>query len=337
MDSRILISSKTKRLGWIFALLFVVCCGKPGTPGWASLPLSLAADTTTSRPPATANAAILSPPADSDSESETNDELAASAISPFRKWSSHGGKYTIEAALIGLSVESAVLEKFTGHRTTVPLQRLSDPDVEYLKQFQFDLVAKCVGISDGDTITVLDANKRQVKIRLEGIDAPEGHQDFGTESRHHTAELVFQKEVRIQRRGLDKYGRTLGHVYVGDLWINQDLVRNGLAWHYKQYSADPRLAQAEDLARKQQIGIWSRKDAVAPWEFRHKPKPQAIVGDPKPAPPKPPPSVESRSVDRSGSETGERTATGIPIHTGPRGGKFHYSKSGKKVYERKKK
>jgi len=84
--------------------------------------------------------------------------------------------------------------------------------------------------------------------------------------------LFFEKQVRIQRRGIDRYGRTLGNVYVDDLWVNFKLVEVGLAWHYKKYSADVELADAEVKARAEKVGIWSRADAIPPWEFRHRPK-----------------------------------------------------------------
>jgi micrococcal nuclease len=271
-----------------------------------------------------------------DSVATTDDDLRTSAVDPLRQWSSHSGKYKVEAVLIGLSKEAVTLERRDGEIVVVRIEKLSDDDVRYLTLFQVDLIGKCVGITDGDTVTVLDSDNKQVKIRLEGIDAPENHQDFGSESRHRTGKLVFQKDVRIQRRGLDKYGRTLGHVFVDNLWVNLALVKEGMAWHYKKYSADPRLADAEDVARKQRIGVWSRNDTIAPWNFRDKPKPQPVVTIPKPARPKPPPTDVTPRV-RDYDSTGERTATGIPIHTGPRGGMFHYSKNGKKVYERKKK
>jgi micrococcal nuclease len=129
--------------------------------------------------------------------------------------------------------------------------------------------ARVVGVSDGDTITVLDETNQQVKIRLEGIDCPELHQDFGFRAKQFTSALCFGKTVRIEKRGTDRYRRTLAYVYVGKLCINKELVRNGLAWRYRT-NHDLELATLELAARKRKIGLWANPDAVAPWEFRKK-------------------------------------------------------------------
>ena len=60
------------------------------------------------------------------------------------------------------------------------------------------IAGKVVGVSDGDTITVLDADKRQRKIRLEGIDAPESNQDFGSRAKQSLSDLVFGKTVAVE-------------------------------------------------------------------------------------------------------------------------------------------
>jgi len=123
-------------------------------------------------------------------------------------------------------------------------------------------------VSDGDTITVLKADKTSVKIRLEGIDCPEGKQDFGTRAKQATSQLCYGKKVRVRKSGEDRYGRTLAMVYVGDLCLNKELLRQGMAWHYKKYNKDPKLARLENKARAAKIGLWAMGNAVAPWEFR---------------------------------------------------------------------
>jgi len=96
-----------------------------------------------------------------------------------------------------------------------------------------EIRGKVVGIADGDTITVLDAGKVQHKIRLEGIDAPEKGQAFGTKSKEKMSEKVGEKEVVVRWSKKDRYGRILGDVYLGDRHINLEMVQDGLAWHYK--------------------------------------------------------------------------------------------------------
>ncbi len=131
-----------------------------------------------------------------------------------------------------------------------------------------EIRGKVVSIADGDTITVLDAKKVQHKIRFEGIDAPEKGQAFGTKSREKMSELVGEKDVVVKWEKKDRYGRILGDVHLGDRLINLEMVQEGLAWHYKQYSKSKELAEAEEEARKAKKGLWGDKSPEPPWEFR---------------------------------------------------------------------
>jgi micrococcal nuclease len=126
---------------------------------------------------------------------------------------------------------------------------------------------KCVGVTDGDTISVMKAG-RAVKIRLEGIDCPETGQDFGTNAKQFTSGLVFGKEVQIKEYYLDRYGRMGARLVVAGQDVSLELVKAGLAWHYKQYSKDPVQAKAEVEARRAKVGLWSMPGAVPPWEWR---------------------------------------------------------------------
>jgi endonuclease YncB( thermonuclease family) len=127
---------------------------------------------------------------------------------------------------------------------------------------------KVTAVSDGDTLTVLDANKVERKIRLEGIDAPEIGQAFGTKAKQALSEKVFNKEVKIAWEKRDRYGRILGHVYDGERWINCELVADGFAWLFTRYSDDKRLGAAEQAARGAMTGLWSDKAPQAPWDNR---------------------------------------------------------------------
>jgi endonuclease YncB( thermonuclease family) len=130
-----------------------------------------------------------------------------------------------------------------------------------------DFSGMCVGVSDGDTISVLK-NGRAVKIRLEGIDCPELGQDFGARARQFTSAAVFGKNVLVKEKGCDDYGRTLGRIIIGDRDLSLELVKSGLAWHYKKYSHDATLARAEEEARRGKIGLWSHPNPIPPWEYR---------------------------------------------------------------------
>jgi len=134
------------------------------------------------------------------------------------------------------------------------------------------ITGKVVGVADGDTITVLE-NQKQYKIRLFGIDTPEGRQDFGNKAKQLTSDLVFGKEVRVVKMDIDQYGRIVGMVYVGNVCVNETLVQKGLAWVYRKYciiSVCDTWLEMESQAREGKIGLWSHPNPVPPWEFRWK-------------------------------------------------------------------
>jgi endonuclease YncB( thermonuclease family) len=131
-----------------------------------------------------------------------------------------------------------------------------------------------VGVTDGDTITVLDGSKTQFKVRLAGIDAPESKQAFGQRSRQYLASIAFQKHVTCEWTKRDRYGRIVGKIVVDGQDINVRLVQAGLAWHYKAYAkeqsrSDTELyANAEIEAREKRVGLWADPEPVPPWEWR---------------------------------------------------------------------
>jgi micrococcal nuclease len=133
--------------------------------------------------------------------------------------------------------------------------------------FFFALV---IGVTDGDTIIVLNDKKEQIKVRLEGIDCPEKKQAFGEKAKQSTVNLCFQKKVKVVKTGTDKYGRMLALVYVNDTCISKELLRLGMAWHFKKYNSDPELAELEKIAKNNKVGLWAEKDPIAPWDYRHK-------------------------------------------------------------------
>ncbi len=135
----------------------------------------------------------------------------------------------------------------------------------------FCLDATVVAIADGDTVTVLDAERQaRTRVRLTDIDTPERGQPWGTKARQALADKVFRRQVRVASGGEDRYGRVLGRLYVGDRDINREMVREGHAWVYRQYSSDIWLLEDERAARRQGAGLWSLPDAqrVPPWEWR---------------------------------------------------------------------
>ena len=128
---------------------------------------------------------------------------------------------------------------------------------------------KVIGIQDGDSITLLTDTKTEIKVRLEGIDCPEKKQDFGTVAKQYTSDLVFSQNVTIHTTGKDRFGRTLGYVFLQDgTNLNEELLKAGLAWHFIKYNKSPRLAQLVSDARSSRIGLWQLSSAIPPWDFR---------------------------------------------------------------------
>jgi len=128
------------------------------------------------------------------------------------------------------------------------------------------LDGRVVAVADGDTITILDAGNNLTKVRLHGVDAPEKSQPFGTASKHHLSIMIFGKHVSVTDKGLDKYRRTLGVVYLDGRDINAQMVADGYAWAYVKYSWDYEAAEGD--ARQAQCGLWVGADPVPPWEWR---------------------------------------------------------------------
>jgi micrococcal nuclease len=128
---------------------------------------------------------------------------------------------------------------------------------------------KVVGISDGDTLSVLHEGKA-VKVRLHGVDTPERAQAFGTQARKLTGDLVFQQIVTVIIRDTDRYGRVVGEVLLPDgRSLNQELVKAGMAWWYRRYAPhDTTFAQLEAEARTAKRGLWADAHPVPPWEWR---------------------------------------------------------------------
>lgn len=133
-----------------------------------------------------------------------------------------------------------------------------------------DLSGRVVGIADGDTLTLLTADKRQVRVRLAGIDTPERAQPYGSRARQELSELAFGKEAEVAVQDTDRYGRTVGRVQAGGVDVNAELVRRGAAWVYRRYNRDPSLPALEADARAAGRGLWALPEAqrVPPWEWR---------------------------------------------------------------------
>jgi len=129
------------------------------------------------------------------------------------------------------------------------------------------LTGKVITVKDGDTIDIL-IEKTTYIIRLDGVDAPEKAQAFGQKAKQFTSDFCFGKVVTAEVSSKDRYGRNLGKVYLDGKCLNEELLRNGFAWHYKHYNKEKKLAELELSAKSQKLGLWIDKDPTPPWDFR---------------------------------------------------------------------
>lgn len=148
------------------------------------------------------------------------------------------------------------------------------------------IMGRVVGVADGDTVTVLDADKTQYKIRVAGIDAPEKKQAFGQRSKMSLSDLVFGKDVEVIASKRDRYGRLIGKVMVADpsctdracpktLDAGLTQITIGMAWWYRHYAREQAAADAgayefaEQEARARRAGLWRDPVPTPPWDWRH--------------------------------------------------------------------
>ncbi len=150
------------------------------------------------------------------------------------------------------------------------LTALIFPIYSYAQEY----IGKVVGISDGDTFTFLVDGQQQIKIRMAEIDAPEKDQAFGEKSKYILSGLIFNKTITVVKTDIDKYGRTIGRAYDGNIDINLELVKLGAAWAYRQYLTDDQFIPAEIIAKNNKVGLWALQDdhIIPPWEWRHSKK-----------------------------------------------------------------
>ena len=135
-------------------------------------------------------------------------------------------------------------------------------------------------VYNGDTLRVA-RDGEELKIRMCGIDAPEKEQPGGVESRDHLRSLIAQGDgsigvVAIEK---DRYERTVADLFLmksdgSEIHLNSQMVMDGMAYHYEQYSAScPQqkiLIRAEEIAKEQSAGMWMNPSAEKPWDYRKK-------------------------------------------------------------------
>ncbi len=126
-----------------------------------------------------------------------------------------------------------------------------------------------VKISDGDTFTLLVNGKEQVKVRIDGIDAPEKGQAFGNRAKEYLSKLIWGESVIVQVSKTDRYGRSIGKVSTPKITdVGLEMIKAGYAWQYRDYNNDQSYTAAENFARKNMKGLWQDKNPIRPQDFR---------------------------------------------------------------------
>jgi endonuclease YncB( thermonuclease family) len=142
---------------------------------------------------------------------------------------------------------------------------------EGISPTDFDLSGRVVRVADGDTVSILDHNNKQHKVRLYGIDTPERDQPFGKAAKNALVQLIDGKPVDVVVITKDTYGRTVGTLYREGININVAMVASGYAWWYQHFAPhEHALRTAEQEAREQRLGLWAEAHPVAPWDWRRK-------------------------------------------------------------------
>lgn len=132
-----------------------------------------------------------------------------------------------------------------------------------------ELSGVVIKIIDGDTYDILLSSHTTVRIRMEGIDAPEKGMPFYRVAKNYLGKLCFQKTVRLDILNKDMHGRTVAYSYLDDgTELSHEMVKAGLAWHFKKYSNDSILSKLEIEAKNSKLGLWADAHPMPPWEDR---------------------------------------------------------------------
>jgi micrococcal nuclease len=128
---------------------------------------------------------------------------------------------------------------------------------------------KVIKILDGDTYDILIDGNKTIRIRMEGIDAPEKGMPFYRMAKNYLGKLCFKKTVRLSIQSKDMHGRTIAYSYLDDgTELSHEMIKEGLAWHFKKYSSDSGLSNLEIEARNSKLGLWKDPHPMPPWEDR---------------------------------------------------------------------
>lgn len=138
----------------------------------------------------------------------------------------------------------------------------------FISFFSFSQTGKVIAVKDGDTVVILDKENKQHTIRVADIDCPEKNQPYGKKAKWFTSDQIFGKTITIKKKNLDRYGRTVGYILYENKNLSLELLKAGLAWHYKYYSNDVEMAKLERKAKEAKTGLWQDSNPIQPYHWR---------------------------------------------------------------------
>lgn len=124
-------------------------------------------------------------------------------------------------------------------------------------------------VTDGDTLWVQpDGAGKAIKVRIEGIDAPEICQPGGPAARDLLAQLALHRRVTARVAQHDQWGRALGTLTLDGKDLGAQMVRAGQAWSYSWRRKPGPYAAEEALARQAHLGVFAAARPESPRAFR---------------------------------------------------------------------
>lgn len=258
----------------------------------------------------------------SDAKSGKKSSAAKSSRQPaidFRNWNDNSGKFSLEAELVEFTGGKVTLRKRDNKFTSLPLKKLCEVDRKYISAIALGgniIVGLVVKVTDGDTVVVC-GSKKKLPISLRGIDAPNKKQRFALQAKQSLSKKVLRKKVLVKWLKRDKSTHILGDIYLGDRWINKEMLEEGCAKHCKQHTNSKELVDAEKQATLAKAGLWAGTAAKSPRNARGKTTNKANSSAKKPA-------VDTQNQSASDTPTVYVAKSGKKYH---RSGCQHLGKS----------
>ncbi|MBN2291854.1 MAG: thermonuclease family protein [Pirellulales bacterium] len=183
----------------------------------------------------------------------------------YRKWIDATGQYSVEAELVEFTGGKVTLRKRNNHLASLSITKLCTPDRKYINTLALGenlIVGLVVKVTDGDTFIIQGVQKKQA-VSLRGIEAPMKKQPFAPRAKATLDKKILKNKVRVNWTKRDKSSHILGDVYLGDRWINKEMLLEGCAMHSKLPATSKELANAEKQAKTAKAGLWAASNAIS--------------------------------------------------------------------------